>query len=107
MNPWCTRALALSLVAPAVGISSATLATRPLAPNEIVAFETHSDPSLGSLRAGRVDAPTPLGAAERPHLAAAQAESAALGALRGGMSDDQLTWLLLGGAIVLLLILVL
>ncbi len=105
MNFVCTRALALSLIAPATGIHVASRLSAPTA-TEVAAFRASAEPGLASMRAGRVAVPGSLADGERAELRAAQDESRSLGAMRGGeISDQQLTWLLLGAAIVLLIVL--
>ncbi len=106
----CTRILALTLVAPATALLPAVIPARAglLAPAESAALHARFDPSLAGLRAGRVAGPTELAARERAALAAAQQRSPALAAMRGGfeMSDDEFRWLVIGGLIVLILVLI-
>lgn len=105
----CIRALALAFVAPAA--AALTLVSPPmlqgLSPAESVALHARFDPSLGSLRAGRMDAPAPLEAFERAQLATAQQDSGSLEALRAGSapSDHEWKWLAIGAGIVVLIIL--
>jgi hypothetical protein len=64
---------------------------------------------LGTLRAGVGAAKTSIGAAERTSLAAADARSKELGALRGGditLSDKEVTIIVVVAVVVLILILV-
>ena len=65
------------------------------------------DPSLGALRAGRVEAPAVLGAQERSELAAAQERSRPIAALRAGFdpTNDEWKWLAIGAGVVLLIVL--
>ncbi len=107
--PLSTRAFALTFIAPAAALLPVVLPPQAtgLSPVEVVALHAQFDPSLGSLRAGRVDAPASFGAHERAELSAAQQHSTSLDALRAGSapSDHELTWLLIGAAIVLLIVL--
>jgi len=79
-----------------------------LSPASAVALHASFDPSLGALRAGRVDAPAALATHERSELAAAQDRSHSLAALRAGFepTDNEWKWLAIGGGIVLLIILI-
>jgi len=79
-----------------------------LPPASALALHASFDPSLGSLRAGRVDAPAAFAAHERSELAAAQARSQVLDALRAGFepSDNEWKWLAIGAGVVLLIILI-
>ena len=79
-----------------------------LSPAESTALHACFDPSLAALRAGRDDAPAALGAHERAGLAAAQQRSQPLEALRAGFepSDNDWKWIAIGGAVVLLIILI-
>jgi hypothetical protein len=101
----CTRVFALALLAPAVGMSASS---QGLAPAETAALHARIDPSLGSLRAGRADAPAPLSTLERSQLGAAQEHDGALAELRAGarMTDNEWTWLAIGAGIVLLIVLI-
>ena len=105
----CTRILALTLLAPATALSAAVIPPRAgaLAPAESAALHARFDPSLAGLRAGRVAGPTDLAAHERAALAAAERHSPALAALRGGfdLSDNEVKWLVIGGLVVLILVL--
>jgi len=109
MNLPCTRVLALTLVAPATALLPAANPQRTgaLAPAESAALHARFDPSLAGLRAGRAAGPTDLAPHERAALAAAQQHSPALAAMRGGyeISDDEFKWLVIGGGIVLILVL--
>lgn len=103
------RALALFFLAPAAAALTLVMPSVPqgLSSAESVALHARFDPSLGSLRAGRVDAPAPLQAPERAQLASAQQDSASLEALRAGAgpSDHEWKWLAIGAGIVVLIIL--
>lgn len=105
-NLLCTRTLALTLIAPAAALLPPR--TQPLAPAEAVALHARFDPSLGSLRAGRVAAPAPFGASERAELVVAEQNSTSLDALRGGAepTDNEWTWLAIGAGLILLIILI-
>jgi hypothetical protein len=96
----CTIAsnLLLTLLAPAAALSPADTAT----------LHASFDPSLGALRAGRVEAPVAFGMHERSELAAAQDRSRSLAALRGGFepSNDEWKWLAIGAGVVLVLVLI-
>lgn len=96
--------LILTCVAPA----TMPVQAQALSGVEIAALQASFDPSLGALRAGRVDAPAAIGAQERSELAAAQERSPSLDALRAGFepTDNEWKWLAIGGAIVLLIILI-
>jgi len=90
--------LLLTIAAPGAALSSASA----------VALHASFDPSLGSLRAGRVEAPAALATHERSELAAAQERSRSLAALRAGFepTNDEWKWLAIGGGIVLLIFLI-
>ncbi len=90
--------LLLAFLAPAAALS----------PADSAALQASFDPSLGALRAGRVDAPAALGMHERAELAAAQDHSRPLGALRGGFepTDNEWKWLAIGAGAVLILVLI-
>lgn len=79
-----------------------------LSPTESAALHASFDPSLGALRAGRVEAPAAFGIRERSELAAAQDRSRSLAALRGGFepSNDEWKWLAIGAGVVLVLVLI-
>jgi hypothetical protein len=89
--------LLLTIGAPAAELSPASIAT----------LHASFDPSLGALRAGRVEAPASFSAQERSELAAAQQRSPTLDALRAGFepTDNEWKWFAIGGAIILLIIL--
>ena len=91
-----TCILALTLSAPA----------DPLPPAESAALHARFDPSLAGLRAGRTDGPARLAAHERAALATAEQASPALADLRGGneMTDNEFRWLVIGGLVVLILV---
>jgi hypothetical protein len=78
-----------------------------LSPASVTALHASFDPSLGSLRAGRVEAPAAFGTLERSELAAAQDRSRSLAALRAGFepTNDEWKWLAIGGGIILLIVL--
>jgi len=99
----------LTFIAPAAAVLPLVMPpqTQRLSPSDVAVLQARFDPSLGSLRAGRVDAPAPFGALERAELGAAQQRSPSLAALRGGFAptDHEWTWLALGAGIVLLIIL--
>jgi hypothetical protein len=105
-----TRAFVYTFIAPAIAVVSAVTPPRmeALQPAEAAALRASSDSSLESLRAGNVDAPAPLSAAERADLAAAQQNSPALAEMRGGavMTDHELTWLAVGALIVILVLVI-
>ena len=106
-----TRILGLTLVlTPGAAVLPIAMSQRArgLAPGEAAAQHARFDPSLGAMRAGRVDAPAPLGSLERAQLGAAQERSTALAALRGGFepTNNQWTWLAIGAGIVLLIVLI-
>ncbi|MBK7644426.1 MAG: hypothetical protein IPJ19_15520 [Planctomycetes bacterium] len=90
--------LLLTCIAPAAALS----------PADAVALHASFDPSLGALRAGRVEAPAALGECERSELAAAQNQSLPLSALRGGFepTNNEWKWLAIGAGVVLVLVLV-
>lgn len=79
-----------------------------LSPASVVALHASFDPSLGSLRAGRVEAPAAIGTHERSELLAAQSRSQPLAALRAGFepTENEWKWLAIGGGIVLLIVLI-
>ena len=103
----CTRAL--TLVAPAAALLPVAMPPRAQSPSpvEVVAVHARFDPSLGSLRAGRVDAPARLDGCERAALVAAQHHGTSLAALRAGFepSNDEWKWLAIGAGVVLLIVL--
>ena len=105
----CARALALTLLAPAATLlpSTSSPQSRAFSPVEVSELQARVDPSLGSLRAGRVDAPAPFAADERAELRAAQQDNASLVALRAGSepTDHEWKWLAIGAGIVLLIVL--
>ena len=109
INPFASMVL-LSLVAPAAALLPAALPIRgqALSQTDVAALHASFDPSLGSLRAGRVDAPAALGTHERCEFAAAQDRSHSLAALRAGFepTDNEWKWLAIGGGIVLLIVLI-
>jgi hypothetical protein len=90
--------LLLTLLAPAAALS----------PADGAALHASFDPSLGALRAGRLDAPAGLQAHERSELVTAQSQSRALAALRGGFepTNNEWKWLAVGAGIVLILVLI-
>ena len=106
----CTRVLALAFVAPAAALVPVVMPPRALLPchTEGAALHARFDPSLETLRAGRVDVPAPLRATERADLGVAQQHSTALASLRAGFepSEHEWTWLAIGAGIVLLIILI-
>jgi hypothetical protein len=106
----CTNALVLALLAPfaAQAPSAVSPRTQGLSPADVAALHAAFDPGLESQRAGRVQAPAALDAAERAELGAAQQASPALEAMRGGFAptDQQWTWIAIGAGIVLLIVLI-
>jgi hypothetical protein len=102
-----TKIVALALAAPAVSLLPAATPARALSLAQSTALHASFDPSLGTLRAGRVDAPRALDASTRAGLASAQHASQPLAALRAGfeMSDNDWKWIALGAGIVLLIVL--
>lgn len=100
---------ALTFIAPAAALLPLMMPPQAqgLSPAEAAALQARFDPSLESLRAGRVDAPAPFAANERAELGAAQQQSTSLAAMRGGAAptDQQWTWIAIGGLIVLLIVL--
>jgi hypothetical protein len=94
----CTCVLALTLVEPATA----------LPPAESAALHARFDPSLAGLRAGGVAGPADLAPHERAALAAAEQRSPGLAELRGGyeLSDQEFKWLLIGGLVVLILVMI-
>jgi hypothetical protein len=107
LNVLCARAL--TYIAPAAVLLPVAMPqrTQGLSPVEVAAMHARFDPSLGSLRAGRVDAPALLGGHERTALVAAQQQGDSLATLRGGfeMSDNNWKWLAIGAGVVLLILL--
>ena len=87
---------------------AASVPATALSPVDATALHASFDPSLGSLRAGRTEAPAALAAHERSVLAAAETRSPALAALRAGYepTSDQWRWLAIGGLVVLLIVLI-
>lgn len=103
------RNLALTFVVPAAALLPVVMPSQPqgLLPSEAAALRAHFDPSLGSLRAGAVAMPAPLGEQERAELSVAQQQSSSLSELRAGSAPTQneWTWLALGMIVVLLIVL--
>ena len=101
--------LALTFAANTATVQPAAMrpSTQGLIQIDSVALHARFDPSLGALRAGRVDAPAPFGATERTEFAAAQQNSRSLEALRAGFdpSNNEWKWLGIGAGIVLLIVL--
>ena len=106
INPFASKLL-LGAIAPAAALLPATMPMQALSQSQAAALHASFDPSLGSLRAGRVDAPAAFGAHESSVLASAQTSSPALAALRAGFepSDNEWKWLAIGAAVVLLIVL--
>ncbi len=102
----CSPVLALAMIAPAAGFVPAS--THPSADVEAAGLHARFDPSLASMRAGRVDTSRPLSASERTRLEVASQHAAPLAALRAGSgpTDQQWTWIAIGAAVVLILILI-
>lgn len=92
-------ACGLLLSAPAAAHSSVR---RTLDSTEIQALRIHSDPSLGSLRAGAVLRDDGLQVDERQALRSAESASPDLGEMRAG--DDAVTILAVVLAVVLLIL---
>lgn len=105
----CIRALLLTLIAPAAAALTLLMPPIPqgISPAEATALSARFDPDLGSMRAGRVEAPAPLEASERAQLAAAQQDGTSLEMLRAGAgpSDNEWKWLAIGAGIVVLIVL--
>lgn len=110
MTMLSTRAFTLTFIAPAAALLPVVMPprTQALSTTEVAALHASFDPSLGSLRAGRVDVSAPLGAHERAELNAAQQQSPSLDAMRAGSepTDHEWHWLAIGAAIVLLIVLI-
>lgn len=106
----CTSALALTFLAPSAALmpTGASHSSLALSPTEAVALHARFDPSLGALRAGRINVPVPFAASERAELLAAQERSTALAALRAGSepTNHEWRWLAIGAGIVLLIVLI-
>lgn len=104
-----TRALALTLIAPAT-VLPVVMPSQAQGPAtvEIAALHARFDPSLDALRAGSVVTPASFGDYERAELTAAQQRSTSLDALRasGEPSNNEWKWLAIGAAIILLIILI-
>ena len=109
MTPLCTHVLGLTLLlAPAAVVPSVATTQPSSAPctTEIVTLRGYSDPSLESMRAGRLGAPAQLSADERAELATAQRNNSSLAELRGGeLTEKEWTWIAIGAAILLLIVL--
>lgn len=103
-----TRAIAILSVTSAATLLPGDVRSRMhgISRADAVALHASEDPSLGSLRAGRVVAPAPILEEERAQLVVAQQASASLESLRAGdgPSHNDLTWLLLGAAIIVLIL---
>ena len=78
-----------------------------ISPKDAALLQRRFDPALEALRAGRMEAPAPLASHERAEFKFLQQNSTSLAALRGGggPSDNEWTWLAIGGGIVLLAVL--
>jgi hypothetical protein len=107
MNILCMRAL--TLIAPAAAWLPVSMPLRVHGPSpvEVAAMHAAFDPSLGSLRAGRTDAPALFATSERTELAFSQHHSPSLAALRAGFepTDNEWKWLAIGAGVVLLIFL--
>jgi hypothetical protein len=105
MSPLKAQLLALSLVIPAVAFHSvgAPRKAASLQPGESAQLVARCDPSLESMRAGRVDGPSTIGEDERAELRAMQATSCGIEHLRAGGGGG----LLLILAVVILILLLL
>lgn len=102
----CTPLLALSLLASTARSASAPVRGLALRPAEVVDLRGRCDGGLENLRAGKIEAPVALQAQERAGLRAVERGSLDLVDMRAGeLSDKELTWLLIGAGIVLLIIL--
>jgi hypothetical protein len=103
------RLLTLTVIAPSLALSPVMTSApaQGLSPVAATALHARVEPSLRSLRAGRVGVPAPFGAHERAELRAAeQRSSATLGEMRAGeMTNNEWTWLAIGAGIVLLIVL--
>lgn len=110
MTAVCTNALALLVLGPiaAWSPSAGPSRTQGLSPADAAALQAAFDPSLESLRAGRMETAAPLGALELAQLSSAQQNSAALEDMRGGFAptEQQWTWIAIGAAVVLLIVLI-
>ena len=109
MATLCFRPSVLPLVASLAALLPTTLpaSLRELSHTEVAALHAGRDPGLGSLRAGRVSRCEPLDDAQRAELRTVEQQSATLASLRaGGISDDELKWILIGAGIVLLIVLI-
>lgn len=98
------------LSAPAwAGTGAPTKRSGALSPAESQGLRALDDPTLGDLRAGAVAAAVPLRDSERTALAAAEARSPDLGALRAGdvtLTDhDLMVIAIVIGVVILILIL--
>lgn len=91
------------------GTGNAPMRSGALSPMESQGLRALEDPTLGDLRAGAVAAAAPLQDSERTALAAAEARSADLGALRAGdvtLTDHDLMIIaIVVGVVILILIL--
>jgi hypothetical protein len=105
MSPLKAQLLALSLVIPAVAFHSvgAPHKAAALRPAEATLLVSRCDPSLESMRAGRVDGPGTIGEDERAELRAMQATSCGIEHLRAGGGGG----LLLILAVIILILLLL
>ena len=107
-----TTPLCLALTLPLLAPAGALLPNAPpcqstLPAAEAAALHARFEPRLGTLRAGRSDAPLGFDARERAELAAAQRDNPTLASLRAGSgpSNNEVTWLVAGAVIVLLILL--
>ena len=108
MMTLCRTVLALSLLGPAAARPFTPPPRQALLPADVAAMQARFDPSLESLRAGRVEVPAPLGALELAELSAAQQNDISLAAQRAGFAptSNEWTWLAVGAGIVLLVLLI-
>jgi len=103
----CTLPLKFAACAAALLPVAMPPSTQGHAPAGVVELDARFDSSLGTLRAGRAEAPAPFGARELTVLSSAQEDSTSLTALRAGSgpTDGEWKWLAVGAGVVLLIVL--
>jgi hypothetical protein len=106
-NPFTLSLFTAVVALPSLEDSGARAAQVLRATSEVVAVGARDEPSLDSLRAGRIEAPAPLDAGERAALRSAESRSIDLLEMRAGqLTDREWTIMAVGGLIVLLIVLI-
>jgi hypothetical protein len=106
IQPYATL-FALSLLAPGVAARPFGGSGAKPVSTEVAALRAHCDASLESLRAGRIEPPTLLGAEDRAGLRAAESRSTDLEEMRAGeLTDHEWTMIAVGALIVLIIVII-